>query len=60
MSKKYRYVEGEPSEGTLTKGVVYWVDDEKIIYQMLGEKMGLRPIGYVVVDENEEDQCEDK
>ena len=55
MSTKYRYVPGEPPEGTLTLGVVYHMLHEKAVRVAFAE-CGLEPpraLGYVVVDEDE-------
>ena len=50
---KYRFVEGEPPEGTPTLGVVYHVARQKAI-RVCFEECGLTSpivLGYVVVDE---------
>ena len=59
---KYRFIEGEPPEGTPTLGVVYHMIRQRAIRERF-EDVGIEPphaLGYVVVDEDEEDTCEDK
>lgn len=53
-STKYRYVPGEPPEGTPTLGVVYHMIQERYIADM-AHRLGFDcplVIGYVVVDED--------
>ena len=59
---KYRYINGEPPEGTPTLGVVYHMLHQKAIKAHFIAAGNEPPevYGYVVVDEDEEDQCKDK
>ena len=54
---KYRFVEGEPPEGTMTLGVVYHLLHEPRINVAFKANDGVPPdvLGYVVVDEDEEE-----
>ena len=54
----YRFIEGEPPEDTPTFGVVYHIVRQRAIRECF-EDVGLEPprvLGYVVVDEDKEDE----
>ena len=42
--KTYKFTAGEPEDGTLVLGVVYYIGREAQIF----EAVGIEPIGYVV------------